>query len=83
MDNEANFYYSRTVQSVAFLDHLNTRENIPGPFLVVAPLSTVPHWERTVRNWTNMNSIVYHGNVASRGVITAYELFQVICPHRS
>lgn len=31
----------KTIQSIAFLYHLHTFENVKGPFLVIAPLSTL------------------------------------------
>ena len=34
----------KTAQSVCFMDELCKR-NFRGPFLVVAPLSTIPHWQ--------------------------------------
>jgi len=36
----------KTVQSVTFLHYLWHNQGLPGPFLVVAPLSTLPHWQR-------------------------------------
>ncbi|KAL7751398.1 hypothetical protein RI367_003258 [Sorochytrium milnesiophthora] len=65
----------KTVQSVAFLNELWSRFNVRGPFLVVAPLSTVPHWEREFRAWTDMNVIVYHGNATSRNLIVDTEYY--------
>ncbi|KAI9176217.1 hypothetical protein H9P43_006582 [Blastocladiella emersonii ATCC 22665] len=65
----------KTVQSVAFLHELYSRYGVMGPFLVIAPLSTVPHWEREFRNWTNMNAIVYHGNAAARNLIVDTEFY--------
>ena len=50
----------KTIQSIAFLYHLFTFENVKGPFLVIAPLSTLEHWKRTVEEWTNMNCILYY-----------------------
>jgi chromodomain-helicase-DNA-binding protein 7 len=38
----------KTIQSIAFLYHLFNFENVKGPFLVIAPLSTLEHWKRTV-----------------------------------
>ena len=35
----------KTIQSIAFLDHLIKICKIRGPFLVVAPLSTLSHWK--------------------------------------
>ena len=31
-----------------------------GPFLVVAPLSTLEHWRRVGCEWTNLNCILYY-----------------------
>eukprot|EP00965_Chrysotila_dentata_P093722 3097592-Pleurochrysis_carterae.AAC.2 len=39
---------SQTAQSVAMLQSLKSVEGINGPFLIVAPLSTLPHWEREI-----------------------------------
>lgn len=46
----------KTVQSVAFLDLIYDKYNIRGPFLIVAPLSTIPHWEREFEGWTSIIS---------------------------
>lgn len=50
----------KTVQSMAMLNHLSTYEHIRGPFLVLAPLSTLPHWKKTIEGWTDMNCVLYH-----------------------
>ena len=44
---------------------LNACRGIPGPFLVVAPLSTVAHWQREIESWTGMNTVVFHVRVHS------------------
>ena len=36
----------KTVQSVSFLHYLHSTQGLWGPFLVVAPLSTLSHWQR-------------------------------------
>ena len=36
----------KTVQVVTTLEHLYRAESLPGPFLVVVPLSTITHWQR-------------------------------------
>jgi SNF2 family DNA or RNA helicase len=51
----------KTVQSVSFVNELSNRYNVWGPFLIVAPLSTIPHWEREFAGWTTLNVITYHG----------------------
>ena len=42
------------VQALAMLQSLRNLEGIGGPFLIIAPLSTVPHWEREIATWTDM-----------------------------
>uniref|UniRef100_A0A7S2RL01 Chromodomain-helicase-DNA-binding protein n=2 Tax=Mucochytrium quahogii TaxID=96639 RepID=A0A7S2RL01_9STRA len=67
----------KTVQVVATLEHLRTREGVRGPFLVVAPLSTIGHWHREVENWTDMNLCKYYdgGGAEARDVIRRYEWY--------
>jgi chromodomain-helicase-DNA-binding protein 7 len=65
----------KTVQAMSILHHLYTNECVLGPFLVVAPLSTIPHWKREFEGWTKMNAIVYHGSAAAREVIRKCELY--------
>ncbi|KAL1514522.1 hypothetical protein AB1Y20_003620 [Prymnesium parvum] len=65
----------KTVQSVSTLNHIWKEEGIRGPFLVLAPLSTLSHWQREFEGWTDMNTIVYHGSNESRELIRAYEFF--------
>jgi SNF2 family DNA or RNA helicase len=43
----------KTVQSVAFVDLIYNRFSVRGPFLVIAPLSTIPHWQREFEAWTS------------------------------
>ncbi|KAK1870431.1 hypothetical protein I4F81_012890 [Pyropia yezoensis] len=63
----------KTIQSVSLLHFLFTERNIRGPFLVLAPLSTLGHWAREIDTWTELNAIVYHGNSESRNVIHQHE----------
>jgi SNF2 family DNA or RNA helicase len=57
------------------IEHLRTRENIRGPFLVVAPLSTIGHWEREVNGWTDMTLCKYYDNAVGREVIREHEWY--------
>ena len=50
----------KTIQTIAFLNHLVNFENCRGPFLVIAPLSTLEHWKRTIEEWTNLNGVLYY-----------------------
>ncbi len=45
---------------MALLDHLIKISKIRGPFLIIAPLSTLDHWKKISEEWTLMNTIVYH-----------------------
>jgi len=40
-----------------------------GPFLVVAPLTTLVHWQREAQKWTSMNAVVYDGTAEDREII--------------
>ncbi len=44
-----------------------------GPFLVVAPLSTIVNWQREISSWTNLDSILYYGSQDDRELIRSYE----------
>lgn len=60
------------------LEHIFRVENLPGPFLVVVPLSTIEHWQREFYQWTEMVSCMYHdpgGGRESRATIRDYEWY--------
>ncbi|XP_067933470.1 chromodomain-helicase-DNA-binding protein 8-like [Watersipora subatra] len=64
----------KTVQSIAFLQSIFDY-GIIGPFLVIAPLSTIGNWIREFDTWTDLNVIVYHGSSTSRAMIQEYDMF--------
>jgi chromodomain-helicase-DNA-binding protein 1 len=65
----------KTVQTVAFMNWLRHDRDQQGPFIVVAPLSTIPAWAETLDNWTpDMNYVVYNGKERSRDIIKNHEL---------
>ncbi|XP_066579022.1 chromodomain-helicase-DNA-binding protein 8 isoform X2 [Amia ocellicauda] len=64
----------KTIQSIALLSEVH-RAGLRGPFLVIAPLSTIANWEREFASWTSMNAIVYHGSLGSRQMIQQYEMY--------
>ena len=57
----------KTIQSMAFCLFMKLFEQLNGPFLVVAPLSTLPHWKKTFEEWTSLNVVLYHDNESKRG----------------
>ena len=46
----------KTIQTAAYVSPVANQLATPGPFLVVAPLSTIPHWYREFTGWTDLNS---------------------------
>jgi len=69
----------KTIQSIAFLNHLNNFEGCRGPFLIIAPLSTLEHWKRTAEDWTNLNAVLYYdtGSIEGRAACRGYEWFYI------
>jgi len=57
----------KTIQTIALFDHLIKICKIRGPFLVIAPLSTLDHWKRTAEEWTYMNTVLYHDSNGQEG----------------
>jgi chromodomain-helicase-DNA-binding protein 1 len=50
--------------------------NLPGPFLVVVPLSTLGNWEAEFKKWVpSLNVVVYTGNSASRELLRNIEFY--------
>ena len=56
----------KTIQCVSLIAHLLTM-GVSGPFLVVAPLATLPNWVREFEKWLPHQPVVrYHGPAAER-----------------
>jgi len=72
----------KTVQIVAYIEHLYRVEKIKRPYLVVVPLSTVEHWRREFEGWTDMVCCVYHDRQRVwRDVLREYEWYYKDRPH--
>lgn len=54
------------MQTVTFISILHKKYCLPGPFLIIAPLSTIMHWQREFQNWSDMNTVVFHGGQVGR-----------------
>jgi len=63
----------KTIQTATFINYLATDVGKRGPFLIIAPLSTLPHWKREFDRWTNLNTIVYSGSADDRFTIRRLE----------
>lgn len=57
----------KTIQSMAFLNYLYTFERIQGPFLILAPLTTLQHWKRVFEDWSNLNCVCYYDTKSREG----------------
>ena len=56
----------KTVQTIALFSHL-IEMGVPGPFLVIAPLSTISNWKREFNKFApSMPVVLYHGNAKER-----------------
>lgn len=63
----------KTVQSIAFLAHLAEVHGIWGPFLVVAPASTLHNWQQeAARFLPKMRVVPYWGTTQERKVGIVY-----------
>uniref|UniRef100_A0A7S2K935 Uncharacterized protein n=1 Tax=Leptocylindrus danicus TaxID=163516 RepID=A0A7S2K935_9STRA len=63
----------KTLQTAAFVNYLVTKLKRRGPYLIIAPLSTLPHWQREFLGWTDLNALVYHGTAEDRQFIRELE----------
>lgn len=63
----------KTLQSTLFMHAVMRGYRVRPPFLVVAPLSTLPHWESEIQRWTELHVVVLHGSVESRKCIRRTE----------
>lgn len=52
----------KTIQTAAYVNQVSKQLHTRGPFLIIAPLSTIPHWYREFTGWTDLNTIVYWGD---------------------
>ena len=63
----------KSIQTVAFMQVLKTYQNVRGPFLIIAPLSTLINWQRELQLWSDMDVVLYHGQRADRDIIREFE----------
>jgi SNF2 family DNA or RNA helicase len=56
----------KTAQTVSMIHHLHQQFNDRGPFLIVGPLSAVPHFAREFERFTNMQVVLYKDDNVSR-----------------
>ncbi|WVZ61737.1 hypothetical protein U9M48_011562 [Paspalum notatum var. saurae] len=70
----------KTIQTIGFLAHLKGK-GIHGPFLIVAPLSTLSNWVNEISRFTpSLSSIIYHGDKVARAGIRKKHLPKTVGP---
>lgn len=67
----------KTIQSLAFLNYLVTEKVNNGPFLIIAPLTTLSHWKQVAEEWTYLKAVLYYdqGSVDGRSALRQYEWY--------
>ncbi|KAL4858846.1 Chromodomain-helicase-DNA-binding protein 6 [Chlorella vulgaris] len=65
----------KTAQAISVLAFQKQFGGCRGPFLVIAPLTTLGHWQREIETWTDMNCVVYAGSQADRELIQRHDLY--------
>ncbi|KAJ1625995.1 SNF2 family N-terminal domain-containing protein [Pavlovales sp. CCMP2436] len=70
----------KTLQCIAFISWLKKTQNLSGPFLILAPKSTLTNWMREFQNWApSINAFHFHGDRKLQPdkfevVVTSYEM---------
>jgi chromodomain-helicase-DNA-binding protein 7 len=57
----------KTIMTLSFFNHLYTHLGLKGPFLVIAPLTTLEHWNKVAQTWTSMNTVLYYDQQGQMG----------------
>lgn len=59
----------KTIQIIALLAYLQEK-SVKGPFIIAAPLATLPNWIKEFKKWLpDMPTLLYHGSKAEREVM--------------
>ncbi|KAK4057852.1 putative DNA helicase ino80 [Microbotryomycetes sp. JL221] len=63
----------KTVQSIALMAYLAEKHDIWGPFLVIAPASTLHNWQQEITRFTPaLKALPYWGNPKDRAVLRKF-----------
>ncbi|OVA18695.1 SNF2-related [Macleaya cordata] len=70
----------KTIQTIGFLAHLKGK-GLDGPYLVIAPLSTLSNWVNEISRFTpSINAVIYHGDLKVRQEIRQKYMPRTIGP---
>ncbi|KAL6222423.1 hypothetical protein ACLB2K_005815 [Fragaria x ananassa] len=71
----------KTIQTIGFLSHLKSM-GLDGPYLVIAPLSTLSNWINEISRFTpSIKAIIYHGNKKERDEIRRKHMPKSVGPN--
>lgn len=63
----------KTIQAISLMAHIIERHSIWGPFLVVAPASTLHNWQQEIQRFIpNLRALPYWGTVAERRSLRSF-----------
>ncbi|PWN19527.1 hypothetical protein BCV69DRAFT_272183 [Microstroma glucosiphilum] len=63
----------KTVQSISLMSYLAEVHDIWGPFLVIAPSSTLHNWQQEITKFTpSLKALPYWGNVKDRAILRKF-----------
>lgn len=70
----------KTIQTIGFLAHLKGK-GLDGPYLVIAPLSTLANWLNEISRFTpSVNAVIYHGDRKEREEIRRKHMPKAVGP---
>ncbi|PWN36896.1 uncharacterized protein FA14DRAFT_119093 [Meira miltonrushii] len=73
----------KTVQSISLMAYLAEVHDIWGPFLVIAPASTLHNWQQEISRFVpNLKALPYWGNVKDRTVLRKFWNRKQVSYHR-
>ncbi|KAK2657235.1 hypothetical protein Ddye_010287 [Dipteronia dyeriana] len=71
----------KTIQTISFLAHLKGK-GLHGPYLVIAPLSTLSNWVNEISRFTpSINAIIYHGSKKDRDELRRKHMPRAVGPN--
>ena len=63
----------KTIQAIALLSHISFNKNVWGPFLIVAPNSTLFNWEQEFKKFCpSLRVLPYWGSIKQRKTIRKF-----------
>ena len=67
------------IQTIGFLSHL-FEKGIRGPFMILAPLSTLPNWVSEFQRFCPaMSTVLYHGSKKERTMLRSQKMKMGVC----